>query len=71
MERKMKKLSPGKLIHTDDNAEYSSYRVEIISFDVLWQMDRMLAIIIRDYLRSFIKKSRLYINCVIETSETL
>lgn len=66
MERKMKKLSLGKLIHTDDNAEYGSYRVEKISFDVLWQMDRMLAIIIRDYLRSFIKKTPAIGNCVID-----
>ena len=58
MERKMKKLSPGKLIYTDENEKYGSYRVEKISFDVLWQMDRMLAIIIRDYLRSFIKETR-------------
>ena len=53
----MKKLSLGKLIYTDENEEYGSYRVEKISFDVLWQMDRMLAIIIRDYLRSFIKET--------------
>ena len=66
MERKKKKLSLGKLIHTDDNAEYGSCRVDNISFDVLWQMDRMLAIIIRDYLRSFIKKTPAIGNCVID-----
>lgn len=66
MERKMKKLSLGKLIYTDENEEYGSYRVEKISFDVLWQMDRMLAIIIRDYLRSFIKETRAIGNCVID-----
>lgn len=36
MERKMKKLSPGKLIYTVENDENDSYRVEKISFDVLW-----------------------------------
>ena len=66
MERKMKKLSLGKLIYTDANEEYGSYMVEKISFDVLWQMDRMLAIIICDYLRSFIKETRAIGNCVID-----
>ena len=66
MERKMKKLSLGKLIYTDENEEYGSYMVEKISFDVLWQMDRVLAIIIRDYLRCFIKETRAIGNCVID-----
>lgn len=66
MERKMKKLSPGKLIYTDENEKYGSYRVEKISFDVLWQMNRMLAIIIRDHLRSFIKETPAIGNCVID-----
>ena len=66
MERKMKKLSPGKLIYTDENEKYGSYRVEKISFDVLWQMNRMLAIIIRDHLRSFVKETPAIGNCVID-----
>lgn len=66
MERKMKKLSPGKLIYTVENDENGSYRVEKISFDVLWQMNRMLAINIRDHLRSFIKETPAIGNCVID-----
>ncbi len=66
MDRKMKKLSLGKLIYTDENEKYGSYRVEKISFDVLWQMNRMLAIIIRDHLRSFIKETPAIGNCVID-----
>ena len=55
-----KELNLGKLIPTKDN----SYKVEKISFDVLWQMDRILSIVIRDYLRSFISKTPAVGNCI-------
>ncbi len=55
-----KELNLGNLIPTKDN----SYRVEKTSFDVLWQMDRALAIVIRDYLKSFINVTPAVGNCI-------
>lgn len=53
------RLSPGKLVRSGD-----SFCVKGVSWDVHWQTDRILAIIIRDYLRFFIRETPAVGSCV-------
>lgn len=61
-------LKVGKLVLNKNDTE-KSLCVEGISTDVHWQTDRILAIIIRDYLRSFIRETPVIGNCVLEDGE--
>ncbi|MBR5767839.1 MAG: hypothetical protein IKX86_04135 [Clostridia bacterium] len=60
--RRLRRLKCGKLRPTPDG----SFEVAGISWDVHWQTDRFLAIILRDYLRFFIKNTPAIGNCVFD-----
>jgi hypothetical protein len=49
-----------------DKDNFACFRIEKISWDVHWQTDLYLAVIIRDYLRFFIKNTMAIGNCVID-----
>ena len=59
-------LKIGKLVQSTQMGEKDSFRVKNISWDIHWQMDRMLSILIRDYLRFFINETPAIGNCVIK-----
>lgn len=63
---KLSHLRLGKLVPTNKiKNNRASLHVKGIPFDAQWQMDRILAIVIRDYLRSFIKETPAIGNCVL------
>ncbi len=62
---KLNHLNLGKAVNMKNNAESSNFQIKNISWDIHWQMNRMLAIIIRDYLRFFIKETPAIGNCVL------
>ena len=62
---KLNHLKIGKLVRNKKDADDESFHIEKIDWDVHWQTDRILAIIIRDYLRFFIKKTPAIGNCVL------
>lgn len=62
---KLKHLKIGKLVISTPKSEKSSFKVKNISWDIHWQTDRILSIIIRDYLRFFINETPAVGNCVI------
>ena len=49
-----------------DKDNFARFRIEKISWDVHWQTNLYLAVIIRDYLRFFIKNTLAIGNCVID-----
>ena len=54
-------INLGKLVRRKDGL----FSIKNISWDICWQTDRVLAIIIRDYLRQYIEESPAIGNCVI------
>ena len=60
-EYRLNNMKLGKLVRNNKKA----FRVENVSYDVLWQVNRALALIIRDYLRFFIDNSPAVGNCVL------
>ncbi len=62
---KLRHLSLGK-VKNQDKDNFARFRIEKISWDVHWQTDLYLAVIIRDYLRFFIKNTMAIGNCVID-----
>ena len=62
---KLSHLRLGKLIPSNNDKNNRTLRVKGISFDAQWQMNRILAIVIRDYLRTFIKETPAIGNCVL------
>lgn len=62
---KLNHLKMGKFVSSKKDTDVESFHVEGISWDAHWQMDRILAIIIRDYLRYFIKETPVIGNCVL------
>ena len=62
---KLRHLSLGKVKNLDKD-NFARFRIEKISWDVHWQTDLYLAVIIRDYLRFFIKNTMAIGNCVID-----
>lgn len=62
---KLRHLSLGKVKNLDKD-NFARFCIEKISWDVHWQTDLYLAVIIRDYLRFFIKNTMAIGNCVID-----
>ena len=62
---KLRHLSIGRVKNLDKE-RFDLFRIENISWDVHWQTDLYLAVIIRDYLRFFIKNTLAIGNCVID-----
>ena len=62
---KLRHLSIGRVKNLDKES-FQVFRIEKISWDVHWQTSLYLAVIIRDYLRFFIKNTIAIGNCVIE-----
>lgn len=62
---KLRHLSLGKVKNLDKE-RFNVFRIEKISWDVHWQTNLYLAVIIRDYLRFFIKNTLVIGNCVID-----
>lgn len=58
-------------IRQDSKQGFCDFHVEKISWDVHWQTDLYLAVIIRDYLRFFIKNTPAIGNCVIDDKRYL
>ena len=65
---KLRHLSLGKVKNLDKE-RFNVFQIEKISWDVRWQTDLYLAVIIRDYLRFFIKNTMAIGNCVIDDPE--
>ncbi len=64
-EYKLRHLSLGKVKNLDKE-KFWVFRIDNISWDVHWQTNLYLAVIIRDYLRFFIKNTLAIGNCVID-----
>lgn len=62
---KLRHLSLGKVKNLDKE-KFGNFRIEKISWDVSWQTNLYLAVIIRDYLRFFIQNTMAIGNCVID-----
>ncbi len=62
---KLRHLSLGKVKNLDKD-NFARFRIEKISWDVHWQTNLYLAVIIRDYLRFFVKNTLAIGNCVID-----
>jgi hypothetical protein len=67
---KLRHLKIGKVKNLDKK-KFTEFKIVNISWDVHWQMDIYLAVIIRDYLRFFIKNTPAIGNCVVEDQHTL
>ncbi len=65
---KMRHLKIGKVKNLDKDNPYL-FCIEKISWDVHWQTGLYLAVIIRDYLRAFIKETPAIGNCVFENTD--
>ena len=65
-EHKLRHLKLGRLISSDRDNPTHGYRIKGTAWDVHWQTDIALAVIIRDYLREHIKNSPDIGSCVIE-----
>ena len=65
---KLRHLKIGKVKNLDKE-DFRKFKIEGISWDVNWQTNLYLAVIIRDYLRFFIKNTPAIGNCVIEDRE--
>ncbi len=64
-EYRLRHLSIGR-VKQDKKKGYTDFHIEKISWDVHWLTHLYLAVIIRDYLRAFIKNSPAIGNCVID-----
>ena len=62
---KLRHLKLGKIKYGGKPYEKRSFTIENISWNISWQVDRYLAIIIRDYIRFHIKESPVIGNCVL------
>ena len=67
---KLRHLRLGRVKNLDKD-RFDVFRIEKISWDVHWQTGLYLAVIIRDYLRFFIKNTPAIGNCVIEDHEAV
>ncbi len=65
---KLRHLCIGRVKNLDKK-DFSVFWIEKISWDVHWQTGLYLAVIIRDYLRLFIKYTPAIANCVIEDKD--
>ena len=62
---KLRHLSLGKVKNLDKD-NFARFCIEKISWDVHWQTNLYLAVIIRDYLRFFIKNTMVIGDCAID-----
>ncbi len=69
-EYKLRHLSLGRVKNLDKKMP-QVFRIEKISWDVHWQTNLYLAVIIRDYLRFFIKNTLAIGDCVIDDHEAV
>jgi len=67
---KLRHLSIGHVKNLD-RKRFDNFRIDRISWDVHWQTNLYLAVIIRDYLRFFIENTLAVGNCVIDNSEAV
>ena len=67
-EYKLRHLKIGRVKNLDKKNP-SDFQIEKISWEVSWQTGLYLAVIIRDYLRFFIKNTQVVGNCVVEDYE--
>ena len=67
---KLRHLKLGKVKNLDKK-KFNEFKIVNISWDVHWQMDLYLAVIIRDYLRFFNKHTPAIGNCVVEDMHAL
>ena len=65
---RLKHIKLGKIRYKGE-WEQQNFRIEGMSNELYWQMDIILAGLIRDYLREYIKRSPIIGNCVFESSE--
>ena len=63
-------LRLGKVKNLNKN-NHMDFKIEKISWDIHWQTELYLTVIIRDYLRSFIKHTPAIGNCVIKDKSLL
>ncbi len=61
----LRHLKLGKVKYVGKRFDNGSFSIEGISNDVAWQLDRYLAVLIRDYLRFHIKESPAIGNCIL------
>lgn len=66
---KLRHLSIGQVKNLDKE-NFKSFCIEKISWDVHWQTNLFLAVIIRDYLRFFTRNTLAIGNCVFESDES-
>ena len=62
---KYRHLKLGRVVYDGKPFENHSFKIDGISWGINWQVDRYLAIIIRDYLRFHIKESPAIGNCIL------
>lgn len=67
---KLRHLSIGRVKNLDKD-RFELFRIEKISWDVHWQTNLYLAVIIRDYLRVFNKNTLAIGNCVFEDPDVV
>ena len=65
---KLRHLKLGKVVYDGKPFEFNSFKIGGISWDIHWQLNRYLAIIIRDYLNFFADKTQAIGNYVIENN---
>ena len=61
---KLRHLSLGKVKYKGKNFDEGEFEIANIPFNLTWQTDTYLLVIIRDYLRNFINRSPVIGNCV-------
>ena len=67
-DRKLYHLSIGKVKNLNRN-DWREFEITNISWNVHWQMNLFLAVIIRDYLRFFIKNTPAIGNCAFDDAD--
>ena len=66
---KLRHLSLGKVYYKGKTFDDSEFEIKNIPFNLSWQTDTYLLVIIRDYLRNFINTSPAIGNCIFTKEE--
>ena len=66
---KLRHLSLGKVHYKGKTFDDGDFEIKKISWDIHWQTDTYLLVIIRDYLKNFINNSPAIGNCVFTKEE--
>ena len=66
---KLRHLSLGKVHYLSKTFDYGEFEIVDIPWDLHWQTDTYLLVIIRDYLRNFINNTKAIGNCVYTKEE--